>query len=217
MSGMEHVVITDELARTAAQYLAQADPLLAPVIQQAGICTIRKHTDYYRALVESIIGQQLSVKAAASIRARFIALFDDSFPTPQQILATSVEEMRATGFSRAKANYVHDLAQHILDGKIDFASFDDLANDEIVTELTAVKGIGEWTAHMFLMFCMGRTDILPYGDLGIRNGIQKLYDLPTIPDKTIVETIAKQKQWHPYETIASWYIWQSLDNAPVVA
>ncbi len=122
--------------------------------------------------------------------------------------------MRSVGFSRAKAIYVHDLAQHVLDGKLDFSRFESLGNQEIVLELVAVKGIGEWTAHMFLMFCMGRSDILPHGDLGVRNGIKLLYDLDTLPDKTMVEAIAAQHRWHPYESVASWYIWQSLDNAP---
>jgi DNA-3-methyladenine glycosylase II len=208
--------ITDQTASAAADYLAKADVRLAPIIKQAGICPIRQHTDYYRALVQSIIGQQLSVKAAASIRARFLALFAGSlFPTPEQILATSIETMRGVGFSRAKAAYVQDLARHMLDGKINFDTFDTMTNEDIVKELVAVKGIGEWTAHMFLMFCMARSDVLPYGDLGVRSGIQKLYGLTALPDKSEIEAIALDNNWHPYESIASWYMWQSLNNEPV--
>lgn len=208
------LIIDDDIARQAAETLAVRDSRLAPVIMTFGICPIRPHSNYYRELVESIIGQQLSVKAAASIRNRFMQLYSGVFPEPQQLLATSVDELRAVGFSRAKAIYVHDLAQHILDGKIDFNRFDDLSNQDIILELTAVRGIGDWTAHMFLMWCMGRTDILPYGDLGIRNGIQRLYNLDTLPDRLTIGEIATDNSWHPYESIACWYIWQSLDNAP---
>lgn len=211
---MPHIVITDIVAKQAAETLARHDSRLAPVVASFGVCPIRPHSDYYRELVESIIGQQLSVKAAASIRNRFVQLYDGGFPVPQQILATSVDELRAVGFSRAKAMYVQDLAQHVLDGKVDFSRFDDLSNQDIILELTAVRGIGEWTAHMFLMWCMGRTDVLPYGDLGVRNGVQRLYGLDTLPDRLTMEKIAASNNWHPYESIASWYIWQSLDNAP---
>jgi DNA-3-methyladenine glycosylase II len=209
-----HIIMSDTTAQQAADWLSQHDPLLKPVIDKYGPCPIRPHTDYYRELVESIIGQQLSVKAAASIQARFLTLYDNTFPQPKQILETSVDDLRAVGFSRAKALYVHDLAQHMLDGKIDFGRFDNLSNQDIATELVAVKGVGEWTAHMFLMWCMGRTDILPHGDLGIRNGIRQLYKLQELPDRSAIETIAINNHWHPYESVASWYIWQSLDNAP---
>jgi DNA-3-methyladenine glycosylase II len=208
------MLLTDETVAMAAEYLSQADPALTPVIAQAGLCTFRPHTDYYRALVQSIIGQQLSVKAAASIRGRFLELYGGTFPTPRQILDTSMEDLRAAGFSRAKVAYVQDLAQHILDGKIDFSRFDQFSNEEIILELVAVKGVGEWTAHMFLMFCMGRSDILPYGDLGVRNGIKQLYGLEELPDRTKIDSIAAEHHWHPYESVASWYMWQSLDNAP---
>jgi DNA-3-methyladenine glycosylase II len=209
-----HPIISDIVAQQAASQLAAADRHLAPVIQAHGLCTIRPHADYYRQLVNSIVGQQLSVKAAASIRRRFLELYGGVFPESRQILDTDIDQLRSVGFSRAKAIYVHDLAQHMLDGKIDFSRFDSLSNQDIVTELVAVKGVGEWTAHMFLMWCMGRTDVLPYGDLGIRNGIQKLYGLDTAPDRLAVEAVAASNHWHPYESIASWYIWRSLDNEP---
>jgi len=211
---MQFLLITEATARKAAEHLVQHDPVLAPIITEVGPCTIRPHKDYYRELVDSIISQQLSVKAAASIFNRFIGLFGEEFPAPEQILAKSVEELRTVGLSRAKATYIRDLAQHIIDGKITFDDLDALSNEAVIGKLTDVKGIGEWTAHMFLMFCMGRTDILPHGDLGIRNGIQKIYNLPTLPGKTEIEALASKNHWHPYESIASWYIWQSLDNTP---
>ena len=209
-------VIDDVTAKEAADYLSKADPLLQPVIARAGLCTIRHHTDYYQALVDAIISQQLSVHAARSIENRFRELFGGQFPSAEQILTKDVDTLRGLGFSRAKATYVLDLAQHIVDGKVRFDHLDDLSNDEVIAELVPVKGIGVWTAHMFLMFCMGRADILPVGDLGIRNGIRKLYGLSDLPTPEQITEIAIKNKWHPFESVASWYVWQSLDNAPAV-
>jgi len=177
---------------------------------------MRPHKDYYQSLVDSIISQQLSTYAAAAIEKRFQDLFGGVFPTPEQILTKDVETLRGIGFSRGKATYVLDLAQHIVDGKVKFDHLDGLSNDEVIAELTQVKGIGVWTAHMFLMFCMGRPDVLPIGDLGIRNGIRKLYGLADAPTPEQVTEIAAKNKWHPYESVASWYIWHSLDNKPAV-
>jgi DNA-3-methyladenine glycosylase II len=202
--------------QAAADYLSKHDPHLAPVVARFGLCTIHPHNNYYQDLVESIIGQQLSVKAAASIRNRFRNLFGGQLPTPEQILTKSVEELRSVGFSRAKAGYVRDLAQHVIEGKVTFDHLPALSNEEIIGELTDVKGIGEWTVHMFLMFCMGRLDILAHGDLGIKNGIKKLYSLDHVPSPQEIKAIAGQYSWAPYQSIACWYIWQSLDNQPAV-
>lgn len=208
------MIIDTSVAESAAKALAKADPVLAPVIEKFGLCPLRPHREYYRALVGEIIGQQLSVKAAASIRKRFEALFGDTFPEPAAILEKSVEELRAVGLSQSKANYIRDLAQHIVDGRVRFDHLDGLDNDAVIKELTDVKGIGEWTVHMFLMFCMGRSDILAHGDLGIRNAIKKLYDLPNLPSPQEVQELAVNRHWHPYETIACWYLWESLENVP---
>jgi len=204
------------VAKMAATHLSRVDAVLRPVIEHAGLCTIRPNTDYYQELVDAIISQQLSVYAARSIESRFRKLFGGAFPRAEQILTTDVETLRGIGFSRAKAAYVLDLAQHIVDGKVRFNHLDSLSNSEVVAELTAVKGIGEWTAHMFLMFCMGRTDILPVGDLGIRNGIRKLYGFDDAPTPQQITELAAKNGWHPFESIASWYVWQSLDNAPAL-
>lgn len=201
---------------TAAAHLSQHDPVLAPVIKRAGLATIKPHTDYYAALVSSIVSQQLSVKVADVIEKRFVDLFDGAFPTPEQILSVPPEQLRAIGFSNAKARYVHDLAQHIVDGKVTFERIPQQSNDEIIAELTDVKGIGEWTVHMFLMFCVGRLDVLPVGDLGIKNGIRALYDLDNIPTPADITALAAQNNWHPYESVASWYVWHSLDNKPSI-
>jgi len=196
----------------AADYLSAHDAQLAPVIAREGLCTIVPHTNYYQDLVESIISQQLSVKAAASISARFKALFDGNIPKPETILATDVDTMRSVGLSNQKTNYIRDLASHVASGKVSFTHLPELSNQEIITELTDVKGIGEWTVHMFLMFCMGRLDVLAHGDLGIRNGIRALYDLDHVPTPKEIIAIAEVNKWHPYESIACWYIWRSLDN-----
>lgn len=210
------VTLSEDLARQAAAHLSASDAVLAPVIASAGLCVIAPHREYYQALVEEIIGQQLHVKAAASIRQKFRSLFTgDDFPMPAHILEKSVDELRTAGLSRAKASYIRDIAEHVQSGKLVFDDLDDLSNDEIIAKLTDVKGIGEWTAHMFLMFCMGRPDVLATGDFGIRSGIKKLYGLAELPTPQQVRDIARQNHWQPYETVACWYIWHSLDNMPV--
>jgi len=206
----------ESMQETGAAHLTAHDAVLAPLIQRFGPPPVWKHGNYYQELVESIISQQLSVKAGASITKRFVALFGSKFPTPAQILEKDVEALRATGISRPKAGYIRDLAQHVEDGTVKFDHLDGLGNEEIISELTAVKGIGEWTVHMFLIFCMGRSDVLAYGDLGVRNGIMKLYGFKALPDKAAVEKIAAANNWHPYESYACWYIWRSLDNEPNV-
>lgn len=208
--------MSEATARRAAGHLRRADPVLTPVIEARGLCTIRPNLEYYQELVDAIISQQLSVHAARSIEQRFRDLFGGKFPAPDAILQTDIETLRGIGFSRAKASYVLDLAQHIQDGTVQFDHLDALENDAVIAELTAVKGVGVWTAHMFLMFCMGRTNVLPVGDLGIRNGIRKLYGFADAPTPQQITELAAQNGWHPYESIASWYIWQSLDNAPAV-
>lgn len=198
---------------TALKHLLN-DPVLAGLIRDYSPPDIQPHTNYYHELIDSIISQQLSVKAARTIEGRFKDLFGGHFPSPEQILEKDIEELSSVGLSRPKASYIQDLARKILDGSVQFDHLDSLSNEEIVTELTAVKGIGEWTVHMFLMFCMGSMDVLAHGDLGIRNGITKLYSLEQTATPDDVKRIAEQNNWHPYETVACWYIWQSLDNAP---
>lgn len=198
----------------ALAHLRSNDPVLDGLIQTYPMPSFIPHANYYQELVDSIISQQLSVKAAQAIETRFKALYENEFPTPEQILATDVETLRGVGFSRPKARYVQDLAQKIIDGEVTFDDLDSKTNDAIVQELTAVKGIGEWTVHMFLMFCMARLNILPVGDLGIRNGVTALYELDHHASPDDVRLIAEKNNWHPYQSVASWYVWQSLDNTP---
>lgn len=203
-----------EWKEAAARHLSARDPVMATLVKHHGLFEHELRTDYYFALVSSIIGQQLSVKAAASIRQRFLDLFDGKFPTPEQILQTDPETMRGIGFSYAKVKYVQDLALHVLDGRLHIGKLPELSNEEIISELVAVKGIGEWTAHMFLIFALGRPDILPVGDLGVRNGIQRLYGFEELPTADEIRQLADEKDWHPYESAVAWYVWRSLDNEP---
>lgn len=200
--------------RQAAAHLSAHDAVLASVIRRAPLPTLSPNKRYYQKLVESIISQQLSVKAAATILKRFKDLFTSDFPSPAEILAEDIEHFRAVGLSRQKAAYIRDLAEKVESGLVAFDHLDSLTNDEIIAELVQVKGVGVWTVHMFLIFCMGRLDVLPTGDLGIKNGIQKLYALKERPTPEEMERIAKRNQWYPYESVASWYIWHSLDNKP---
>lgn len=201
-----------ELQR-AAKHLA-SDPIVAPLIARHGLCTFEPHAEYYRTLADSIIGQQLSVKAARTIKQRFRDLFGGIFPAPQAILVKRIEELRSAGLSGQKAAYIRDLAQHVVDGNVRFDRIPEQSNEEIIRELTAVKGIGEWTVHMFLMFCVGRLDVLATGDLGVRMAAKNLYGLADLPTPAQLTAIAEQNHWHPYESAACWYLWRSLDNTP---
>mgnify|MGYP004526964915 CR=1 FL=1 len=200
----------------AVNHLKKHDPALEQVIAVHPLPSFEPHARYYQELIECIVSQQLSVKAADTILQRFKALFGVTFPTPEEILEKDIEMYRAVGLSRQKASYIRDLAEKVIDGTVHFEHLNTLTNQEIINELTKVKGVGVWTVHMFLMFCMGRLDVFPTGDLGIRNGIQALYDLAEKPTAEEMEGLAIKNNWHPYETIASWYIWRSLNNTPVV-
>jgi DNA-3-methyladenine glycosylase II len=172
----------------------------------------RQGHDHYTTLVRSITGQQLSVKAASTIYGRVVDLFGGHAPTPRQILDADPEALRAAGLSRAKVAYLRSLAEHVLDGSLELERFGELGDDEVMRELVAIKGVGEWTAHMFLMFQLGRPDVLPVGDLGIRRAVERLYGLDAIPGPAEVERIAEP--WRPWRSLASRYLWESLDNAP---
>jgi DNA-3-methyladenine glycosylase II len=169
--------------------------------------------EHYGALVRSIAGQQLSVKVARVIWDRLVARFGGATPTPEQILADDPEALRAAcGFSRAKVAYLRSLAEHVVSGELELDRLPDLADEEVIRELTAVKGIGEWTAHMFLMFTLHRPDVLPTGDLGVRNAAMRAFGLDAPPSPAELEAIAEP--WRPYRTRACLYLWRSLDNEP---
>lgn len=199
-------------------HLSRADPVLARLIDDFGGPLPAepdrrgRPEERYGALVRSITGQQLSVKAAASIWRRVVERFGGT-PSPEAILADDPEELRAAcGFSRAKVASLRSLAEHVLSGELELARMEDLSDAEAIRELTAVKGIGEWTAHMFLMFTLHRPDVLPVGDLGVRNAAMRAYGLAAAPAAADLEAIAEP--WRPHRTRACLYLWRSLDNEP---
>ena len=192
--------------------------MLAALIDAAGALPNARagrpdREDHYGALVRAIVGQQLSVSAARAIYGRLTARFGDRPPTPQEILADEPEELRAAaGLSRAKVGYLRSLAEHVICGELELERLDDLSDDDVIAELTAVKGLGIWSAHMFLMFHLERPDVLPVGDLGVRRAIERAYSLDALPDAAAIEKIAEP--WRPYRTLACRYLWRSLQNEP---
>ena len=171
--------------------------------------------DHYGALVRTIVGQQLSVAAARAIYGRLTDRFGGRPPTPQEILADDPEELRtAAGLSHAKVRFLRSLAEHVLSGELELERLDQLDDENVAAELTAVKGIGQWSTDMFLMFHLDRPDILPVGDLGIRRAFERAYGLPELPEAEEMERIAEP--WRPHRTLASRYLWRSLMNQPAV-
>jgi DNA-3-methyladenine glycosylase II len=203
--------------RKAVAELSAADPVLAAVIEavgpKLGDPRAGRPADHYGALVRAIVGQQLSTKAASSIYLRLTERFAGRTPTPEQVLADEPEELRAAaGLSRAKVGYLRSLAEHVLSGELELERLEELDDEEVIAELVAVKGLGIWSAHMFLMFHLQRPDVLPVGDLGIRRAIERAYALKTLPDAPEIERIAEP--WRPHRTLACRYLWRSLDNEP---
>ena len=200
----------------AIAHLRAADPVLRTVIdgvEDLGDRRAGRPEDHYGALVRSIVGQQLSTKAARAIYARLTERFGGRTPTPQEVLADDPDELRAAaGLSRAKVSFLRSLAEHVLEGSLELERLDELSDEDVIAELTAVRGIGVWSAHMFLMFHLGRPDVLPVGDLGIRKAVQKHYDLAELPVGPAIEAIAEP--WRPYRTLASLFLWRSLDAVP---
>lgn len=202
-----------EELKKAERTLARRDKKLGAFIKRYGACSIRPHTRYFHTLVGSIISQQLSTKAADTIHKRFLALYAPTrSPRPEQILATPDEDLRGTGISYPKVSYIKDIAAKTEDGTLKFNRLSKMSDDEIIKMLTTVKGIGVWTVHMFLIFSLGRMDVLPVGDLGIRRGIQLAYGFDELPNPEQIEKVADENGWRPYCSIASWYLWRSLEN-----
>ncbi|MGI8541532.1 MAG: DNA-3-methyladenine glycosylase family protein [Rubrobacteraceae bacterium] len=169
--------------------------------------------DGYGALVRTIVGQQLSTKAARSIYGKLTAHFDGETPSPESILAAKEDELRACGLSRPKISYLRDLAGRTLEKELLFDEMSGMPEEEIIARLTAVKGLGRWSADMFLMFHLRRPDIMPVGDLGIKRAVERAYGLPDMPDAKELEKLSAP--WRPERTLASLYLWESLDNIPL--
>jgi DNA-3-methyladenine glycosylase II len=204
--------------RAAVAHLSAADPVLGALIAASGPLPRSREgrpgpEDHYGALVRSIVGQQLSVLAARAIYGRLSERFGGRAPTPSEILADDPEELRAAaGLSRAKVGFLRSLAEHVISGELELERLDQLDDEQVIEELVAVKGIGEWTAHMFLMFHLERPDVLAVGDLGIRRAIERAYGLAELPDAKAIERLAEP--WRPYRTLACRHLWRSLANEP---
>lgn len=201
--------------------LAAADPAMAALIEQVGEIDIEtrlrrrseeRPADAYGALLRAIVGQQLSTKAARTIYRRVCELFGGAAPSPEQLLAASEEELRGCGLSGRKVEYLRDLAAHVLGGELELERLGELGDEEVVAEIVAVRGLGQWTAEMFLLFHLERPDVLSGGDLGIRKAIQVAYELDEMPAPQRVLEIGEA--WRPHRSLASLYLWESLASVP---
>ncbi len=190
----------------AIAFLRQ-DKKMAPVIDMIGKYKLKKRNHHFSVLVESIISQQLATGAADAIFKRFKGLYP-KFPTASEILATRKSKLRQVGLSGMKIEYLKDLARHVNEGKLNMRALSRMDDEDVIAHLTQVKGIGRWTAEMFLIFSLGRQDIFPVGDLALRKGVQILFSLPEIPKQDEAEKLGQR--WRPYRTVATWYIWKSL-------
>jgi DNA-3-methyladenine glycosylase II len=198
----------------ARRTLARKDPVIAALMKRYGACGLRdaQHEDPFVALAHAIISQQLSTKAAATIAARFDALFPDR-ATATGVARLSDEQLRAVGFSGQKVGYMRDLCRRVEDGTLPLDALERMPDHDVIATLTQVKGIGRWTAEMFLMFRLHRPDVLPVDDLGIVKAVQRAYGLRKTPTPDRITRIGES--WRPYRSIACWYLWASLDNKPL--
>ncbi len=193
----------------AVSHLHSADPVMSSLIHQVGPFTLRRETNRFGMLVRSIISQQISTSAARAIRARIEALVAPEAPTAANLAALSDEQLRGAGLSPQKLSYLRDLCRHVDEGSVELRSIGRRSDEEIIEELTRIRGIGRWTAQMFLIFSLGRLDVLPHDDLGVRSAIRDLYGLESLPGKRECHEIAQP--WRPYASVASWYCWRSGD------
>jgi DNA-3-methyladenine glycosylase II len=203
---------TPDVYQKARRHLARRDAVLKRLMSAIGPCTLRQNPDRFAALVRSIISQQISTKAAAAIAARLQQTLGSAGLTPDGILALSAEELRAAGLSAAKARSMHDLAEKVQSQTLPLHTLHRLSDEEVITNLVPVRGIGRWTAEMFLIFSLGRLDVLPVADWGLRVGVQRQYSLVEPPAKARLVELAEP--WRPYRSIATWYFWRSHGAVP---
>jgi len=194
--------------RSAIVHLKKSDPVLRDIIEKVGPCRMEFGPPEFHSLAESIVYQQLNGKAAFTIFNRFAALAGDPI-TPKGILKLTPEQMRSVGLSKQKTSYLFDMAERAQRGELDFSRLPQMTDEEVIAHLTQVKGVGVWTAHMFLMFTLKRPNVLPTGDFGIQMAIRKHYRKRKMPNPAQMEKVAKS--WEPYRSIACWYLWRSLD------
>jgi DNA-3-methyladenine glycosylase II len=202
---------TPDVYRKAQRHLARRDPILKSLIRKVGPCTLQPDPDHFNALSRSIIAQQISTLAAKSISARLAQLVGESGVTPAAILALSEAQLRGAGLSASKVRSLRDLAGRIQSGVLPLHELPGLEDREVIARLVPVWGIGPWTAQMFLIFSLGRLDVLPVADFGLRAGVQRQYELTQLPDVARLEELSEP--WRPYRSIATWYFWRSLSLA----
>jgi len=200
------------LFRKAQRHLSRRDPLLGQLIRRIGPCTLQPGGEAFPSLVRAIISQMLSTKAAIKITERVEMALCPQGLTPAAIVAASEEKLRNAGLSRAKVGALKDLAQKALDGDLPLDCLADMEDEEVINSLVSVRGIGRWTAEMFLIFALGRLDVLPVDDFGLRAGFRDLYALPELPSRT--ELRKRGELWRPYRSVATWYFWRSRGNVP---
>jgi DNA-3-methyladenine glycosylase II len=213
--------VSDPDHSSAVEHLRRADPVMAEIIERVGPCMLGSRTDrggpahdHYGALLRAIVGQQLSVSAARSIYGRLTERYAGRTPTPAQILAEEPEELRAAaGLSRAKVVFLRDLADRLESGSLRLDDIEEAPDDEVASRLLEVKGVGQWTVDMYLLFHLGRRDVLPVGDLGIRRAAMLAYRLRKLPQPERLVKLARP--WRPWRSVASWYLWASLRVVPV--
>ncbi len=194
--------------RKAINHLSKADPILRAIIARVGPCRIEYGLPEFHSLAEAIVYQQLNGKAAVTIFKRFAALAGDPV-TPAGILKLTEPQMRSVGLSKQKSSYLRDMAERVARGELNFGNLHELPDVKVIKHLTQVKGVGEWTAQMFLMFSLRRPDVLPTGDFGIQMAIKKYYNKRKLPKPLQMEKLARP--WEPYRSVACWYLWRSLD------
>jgi DNA-3-methyladenine glycosylase II len=199
----------------ARRLLLRRDPVLAALIRRHGPCGLAAalRADHFSALVRAIVGQQLSTKAATTIHRRLIELLGGNTATPEGISALTDLQLRSVGLSRQKTAYLRDLCEKVAGGEVRLDALARMSDDDVIAELTKIKGVGRWTAEMFLMFRLHRPDVLPVGDLGIVNAVKNVYRLRKKP--TADRLVKIGEPWRPYRSVACWYLWRSLDNEPV--
>jgi DNA-3-methyladenine glycosylase II len=205
----------------AAQALAASDPVMGGLVKRLGPMSIaerrrrrgQRPDDAYGALLRAVVGQQLSTKAARTIYGRVIALFDGEDPSPERLLEAEETALRGAGLSGRKVEYLRDLAAHVISGELELDRLDALGDEEVIAEIVAVRGLGQWTAEMFLMFHLGRPDVVSGGDLGIRRAIQIEYGMDEMP--TPDEVVERAEPWRPHRTLACVYLWESLAAVPL--
>ena len=191
----------------AIAHLHSVEPVLAEIIDRIGPCLIKERKDHFKALCQSIVSQQISVAAARTVWGRFELLFVNHHPTPAQVLKLTDEQLKAAGISRQKNGYLKSLAQHFEDGSFPDKKLKSMTDEEIVSALIPVKGIGRWTVEMFLIFVLNRPDVWPVDDLGLRNQVVRRFKLRKMPDARKLRKMAEP--WRPYRSVATWYLWQS--------